>query len=315
VSTTAPRAYTARVAERFTVVQGGSRADKFLAERLPGRGRRAVADAFEAGQVRINGRRAKKGQMLTAGDVVELDGVVASAGGVPPTPEPDAPLALVHVDARLVVVNKAGGPATHPLDPGELGTVANAVVARWPECASASEAPREGGAAHRLDAGTTGVLVFARDRDAWRWLRAAFHEGRVEKEYLALVVGEVTRAGEIDLPIAQRGARAVVTLDDPAALPATTRFRPERRFRGYTLLRCAAETGRMHQVRAHLAYLETPIVGDATYGSSEGTPRLTGHFLHAARLSLPHPDGGRAVTYEAPLPADRAAVLAALPPI
>jgi 23S rRNA pseudouridine1911/1915/1917 synthase len=299
------------VAVRFTVAAAGQRADKFLAEQLEGRGRRALAEAFEAGQVRVNGKRAKKGHMLAAGDVVELEGLIAPPGGVKPVPEPDAPLVTVHVDARLVVVNKAAGAPTHPLEPAERGTVANAVVGRWPECAAASQAPREGGAAHRLDAGTTGLLVFARDREAWKHLRAAFHEGRVKKEYLALVVGEVTRAGEIDLPIAQHGARAQVSLDGMAALPATTRFAPEKRYRGYTLLRCRAETGRMHQVRVHLAYLDTPIVGDATYGRAEDG--FAGHFLHAARLTLPHPDGGREVTYEAPLPADRAAFLAGLP--
>ncbi len=304
------------MSERFTVGAAGARADKFLGEQLPGRGRRALADAFEAGHVRVNGKRAKKGQMLAAGDVVELEGQVATAGGEPPAPEPDAPLALVHVDARLVIVNKAAGAATHPLAPGERGTAANAVVGRYPECASASEAPREGGAAHRLDAGTTGLLVFARDRAAWQALRAAFHEGRVAKQYLALVAGEVARAGEIDLPIVQRGPRAVVTTADAQALDALTRFSPEKRYRGFTLLRCEAETGRMHQVRAHLAYLETPVVGDPTYGKGEAAPAaFAGHFLHAARLTLPHPDDGRSVSFEAPLPADRAAALAALTPL
>jgi len=306
------------VSERFTVEQGGARADKFLAEQLPGRGRRALADAFEDGRVRVNGRRAKKGQMLATGDVLELEGTIASPGGEPPQPdvEAGAALAVVHVDARLVVVNKAAGPPTHPLVPGERGTLANAVVARWPECAHAAEAAREGGAAHRLDAGTTGAVVFARDRAAWQALRAAFHDGRVEKEYLALVLGEVTRAGEVDLPIVQRGARAVVSPEAHDGLPATTRFELERRFRGFTLLRCQAETGRMHQVRAHLAFAGTPIVGDATYGdSSQPAPALSGHFLHAARLRLPHPEGGRMVTYDAPLPADRAALLAGLTPL
>jgi 23S rRNA pseudouridine1911/1915/1917 synthase len=210
-----------------------------------------------------------------------------------------------------VVVNKAPGPPTHPLHPDELGTIANAIVARWPMCAAAADAPREGGAAHRLDAGTSGALVFAKDRAAWQALRAAFHEGRVEKDYLALVEGEVARPGEVDLPIVQRGARAVVVVDAEGALPATTRYTPERRFAGFTLLRCHAETGRMHQVRVHLAFAGTPIVGDATYGSVRAG--LVGHFLHAARLRLPHPDG-RVLTIEAPLPADRAALLASLTP-
>jgi 23S rRNA pseudouridine1911/1915/1917 synthase len=299
---------------RFTASAGGVRADRFLAEQVPGSGRKALADAFEAGRVRVNGKRAKKGQMLAAGDIVELAGAIAGAGGEAPLPDPEAGAALVvlHEDPRIVVVAKAAGPATHPLQPGERGTVASAVVARWPSCARASEAPREGGAAHRLDAGTSGALAFARDRAAWLALRAAFHEGRVEKSYLALVESEVARGGEVDLPIVQRGPRAVVVPGDPDGLEATTRYEVEARYQGYTLLRCFAETGRMHQVRVHLAFAGMPIVGDATYGTARAG--FIGHFLHAATLRLPHPDDGRLVRFEAPLPRERQALLDSLTP-
>jgi 23S rRNA pseudouridine1911/1915/1917 synthase len=215
------------------------------------------------------------------------------------------------------VVAKPAGPATHPLRDGETGTLANAVAARYPECAAASASPREGGAAHRLDGGTSGLVVFARDRAAWDALRAAFHDGRVAKQYLALVIGEVSRPGEIDAPIAHSGGRAVVHGDMDAAtrhdaLPASTSFVPEARYRGYTLLRVTAATGRMHQVRVHLAHLGTPVVGDTLYGfATADAPPVDGFFLHAAVLELPHPDGGKA-RYEAPLPADRRAALAKL---
>ena len=108
----------------------------------------------------------------------------------------------------------------------------------------------------------------------------------------------------------QRGARAVVVPGDPDGLEATTRYEVEHRYSGYTLLRCHAETGRMHQVRVHLAFAGMPIVGDATYGHARDG--FVGHFLHAATIRLPHPADGRMVSFEAPLPEERQALLATL---
>lgn len=303
---------------RWRVETGGVRADRFLAEKLSGRGRRALARAFEDGHVRVNGRRARKGQFLEAGDEVEVDEAPPDAAALQPIAQPELPLDVLHEDAERVCVAKPPGMPTHPLRAGERGTLANALVARYPECAGAGLDPREAGFAHRLDTGTSGVLLAARTPAAWRALRATFHEGRVDKEYLALVVGEVGRAGEIDLPIAHDRAAGhagrMRVCEDPdeaarrGALPARTSYEVERRFRDFTLLRCRAHTGRMHQVRVHLAHLGTPVVGDAVYGIAvAGAPPVVGHFLHAARLALPD---GLAVT--APLPPDRAAALASL---
>jgi 23S rRNA-/tRNA-specific pseudouridylate synthase len=194
-------------------------------------------------------------------------------------------------------------------------------VARFPECAGAGDHPREAGLAHRLDAGTSGVLLAARDAEIWTALRGAFHEGRVDKRYLALVVGVVSFPGELSAPIAHDRARGGVRVcgdpDDAArreALPALTRWEPVERLGGFTLLRCAARTGRMHQIRAHLAHAGTPVAGDERYGIRvAGVPAaLVGFFLHAERAALEHPATGAALDVTAPLPADRAAALAEL---
>jgi 23S rRNA pseudouridine1911/1915/1917 synthase len=304
-----------------TLPQGVSgRLDRALADTL-GLGRAAVKRAFALGEVRVGGRRVRPATPAEAGLVVEL--TVEPARG-PPEPEPDSPLTVLLEQPRFLVVDKPAGVAVHPLAAGESGTLANAVVARYPECASASLDPREGGAAQRLDLETSGCVLFARDRDAWERLHDQLRRRVVEKVYLALVCGRVTAGGVCTVPLAQRGGR-VLPAPDPQAeerlrekglapRPAETRFEVERRFARHTLLRVRIVTGVMHQVRAHLAFLGFPVAGDRLYGGEAAAlPGLRRHFLHAARLGVESPDGGRLVV-ESPLPPELAAVLAALPP-
>jgi 23S rRNA pseudouridine1911/1915/1917 synthase len=298
---------------RFAVISDGVRADHFLAEQLPGASRKTLAAAFAEGRVRAAGRRLKKGDRLLRGQELELVGELVDAQRVAPVSQPELPLELLHVDDALLAVAKPVGLATHPLVAGELGTLASAVVARHPECASASVWAREGGAAHRLDTGTSGVVLFARTRAAYLALRASFAAHAVHKTYLALVVGTVTRDGELDAAIATRGDVAVVDDDDPEAQPARTSWRPLERLGAVTLVECATDTGRLHQVRVHLAHAGHPIVGDRRYGiGGVDLPSVTGHFLHASAITLPHPVTGAPFTISAPLPADREALLASL---
>jgi 23S rRNA pseudouridine1911/1915/1917 synthase len=291
-------------------VERGGRADKALGELLGGAGRRVLAEAFAAGRVRVNGRKARKGDAVAPGDEIEVE---VEALDRRPVPVP-GPLEVLYEDAWLLALAKPPGPPTHPLVAGDRGTLANVLVARYPECADASPDPREAGFAHRLDMGTSGAILAARDRDTWDKLRVAFHEGRVKKRYLALVVGEVTQPGVVSEAIAHdhsRGGVRVVVDGLGEGLPAVTRYEPVAPPRaGFTLLACVAETGRMHQVRAHLAHAGYPIVGDQRYGIVvAGAPEVIGHFLHAARLELAHPRTGEPLVVEAPLPPDRQAAL------
>jgi 23S rRNA pseudouridine1911/1915/1917 synthase len=225
---------------------------------------------------------------------------------------------------RFLVVDKPAGVAVHPLLAGERGTLANAVVARYPECAGAALDPREGGAAQRLDLETSGCVLFARDRDAWERLHDQLRRRAVEKVYLALVSGRVAAGGVSTVPLAQRGSRVVAVPDAEAEAralakglhprPAETRWEPLRRFERQTLLEVRIATGVMHQIRAHLAHLGHPVAGDQLYGGEAAAlPGLTRHALHAARLGFESPDGGRVVV-ESPLPPELVALLAGLPP-
>jgi 23S rRNA pseudouridine1911/1915/1917 synthase len=292
------------------------RLDRALADAL-GLGRAAVKRAFQLGEVRVGGRRARASDAAVPGSLVSVE-IEDPAGA--PAPEPGSPLALLVVHPRVLVADKPAGVAVHPLAAGEGGTLANAVVARFPECAGASPDPREGGAVQRLDLDTSGCVAFARDREAWDSIHSALRERRVEKVYLALVHGRVPAGGVISVPLAQRGGRSVPAQDAEAEArllakglrprPAETRYEVERRFERHTLLRVQILTGVMHQIRAHLALAGFPVAGDALYGGEAASiPGLARHFLHAARLAFDAPGGGR-VEAESPLPEELASFLA-----
>jgi 23S rRNA pseudouridine1911/1915/1917 synthase len=295
------------------------RLDRALADAL-GLGRAVVKRAFALGEVRVEGRRVRPAEPAAPGLVIVVE-VEAQRG--PPLPEPARSLTVLHEAARFLVVDKPAGVAVHPLRDGETGTLANAVVARYPECAEASLDPREGGAAQRLDLETSGCVLFARDRVAWERLHDQLRRRVVEKVYLALVCGKVSAGGVCTVPLAQRGGKVVTAPDEVAEerlrekglspRPAETRWEVERRFARHTLLRVRIVTGAMHQIRAHLAYLGCPVAGDTLYGGEAAAlPGLERHFLHAARVGVESPDGGRVVV-ESPLPPELVAALARLP--
>jgi 23S rRNA pseudouridine1911/1915/1917 synthase len=288
---------------RFTVDQAsaGRRLDAFLAAEGAAASVTAARRAIAAGQVRLDGRRAKKGVRLQAGQVVEASAPDPSAG-----PGPAPALEVLYQDDDLVAVNKPAGIPSHPLRPGETGSVAQALVARFPECATASADPREGGLGHRLDRGTSGVLLAARHPEAWRRLRQALGAAECEKSYLAEVVGALP-VGEAPGSIAvaaaigrtgRRGSRVRIE-GGRRPQPAHTEFFLRERRPDSSLVEARLSKGRAHQVRAHLAHLGCPVVGDAIYGPGPASGDLR---LHARAVKLRHPMTGLPLHIEAPLP-------------
>jgi 23S rRNA pseudouridine1911/1915/1917 synthase len=218
---------------------------------------------------------------VVIGDVIELSREPVSGDALRPAPDPEVPIVVLLERSDIVAVNKPAGIPSQPLKPGELGTIANGIVHRYPECVAIGDL-RDGGLVHRLDIGTSGVLVAARTAEAHRALRDAFGAGLIHKEYLALVENRpVSR--ECDSPLVQRGKRVVV--DHTDGLAAHTTFVVEHATATHALVRCTAQTGRMHQVRAHLANVGSPIVGDELYGGSP-LVGVEGFFLHAAKIVL-----------------------------
>jgi len=280
-----------------------------------------VKQAFAAGAVRVGGRRARGSDAALPGAEVEID-LPGPAGA--PAPEPALPLSVLAESPRWVVVDKPAGLPTHPLAEGEGASLAGAVAARYPEAAQASADPREGGAVHRLDRETSGCVLFARDPQAWAALRSQFAARTVEKVYLALVHGQMATGGICSVPLCQRGHRSLPAPDEEAARrlrakgagpprPAETGWEPVRRLAAHSLLEVRIATGVMHQIRARLAFLGHPVVGDALYGGEAARlPGFTRHALHAWRLAFDPPGGGSRVRVESPLPAEVEELLARL---
>ena len=286
----------------------GKRLDLVVGEAL-GLSRAKLKALFDEGLVRVDGRRVKKGQLAKAGQAVEveLDETPRAAA-----PEASAPLSVLHEDQVLVFVDKPAGVPSHPLEPGEVGTVANALVARYPECGLASDDPREGGLCHRLDTGTSGVLLAARTREGWQKMREAFGGEGVDKRYWALTTGPLADEGEIDLPLRHARADRVepAALGGPGTREARSSFRVLARAGEFCLVEVRIHTGVLHQVRAHLSAIGASVVGDALYGGRP-EPGLDRFFLHARRLELTHPVSGAPLSVESPLPAELTRVLAA----
>jgi 23S rRNA pseudouridine1911/1915/1917 synthase len=303
-----------RVTLRVERAHDGARLDRFLAAALPGATRGEVRRLIEAGAVSLAGRRRpRKGDVVRAGDEVAVEGYVAP-GEWSPRPDPSLAVAVLHEDAELIVVDKPAGVACHPLRPDELGTVASAMVARYPELAGAGDQPREAGLVHRLDTTTSGALVFARTRRAFDDLGAQMRGqrgGLCVKLYDALVEGDATALDRIDFPLVSRGQRTVALTGGVLVLgaqAAVTEVAPARRVGGFTLVEARIEAGRRHQIRAHLAAAGHPIAGDALYGASIAVA-IDRPFLHARRVTLRHPGTGEPLAVEAPLPRDLADLL------
>jgi len=284
----------------------GMRIDVWLAAALA-LPRARVKQLLEQGAVRIGGRAPRKGDRTVAGARVE---VKLESVDPRPVPQPELPLHVLHLDDQLIALDKPAGMPSHPLEPGERGTVVNALVARHPECASASADPREGGLVHRLDTLTSGVLLAARTPAAWRAVREAFASRKVDKRYLAVVTGPVADAGEIDLPLRHRGDH-VEPAPAGGGREALSEFRVLSRAGDASLLEVRICTGVLHQIRAHLAAIGAPVLGDTPYGG-RAQPGLGRFFLHAASLGLTHPATGLPLTVRAPLPPELRSILGAL---
>jgi RluA family pseudouridine synthase len=310
-----------RPPDRITVDadNAGRRLDSLVRKLLPGTPLGTVMKWIRRGTVRVNGRRADLDLRVALGDVVSVP-----AGLLTGTPAPEPPrrravsLDVLYEDDWLLVVSKPAGLAAH----AGTGHEDDSLMARVVDYLGAAQAApgHRPGLVQRLDEGVSGVLVVGKSARALRTLTAAVEQDRLDKRYLALVVGEVERAGSIELPLAiedQPRRDRPRTRVDEAGLAARTDYQVRERFDGATLLELRIHTGRQHQIRAHLQAIGHPIVGDPRYGPPVPPAfarSLRRPFLHACTVTLEHPEDGRRLTFAAPLPAELAAVVALLSP-
>lgn len=291
----------------------GERVDRSVAL-LTGWSRSAVASVIDAGGVLVGGRPASRSRRLVAGDLVE----------VTREPEPsDRPLPeaidldIRFADTDLAVIAKPAGMVVHPGAGQERGTLVSALLARFPDIAEVGD-PLRPGIVHRLDRGTSGLLVAALSQRAYEALVDAFARREIKRRYLALCWGSVeAQQGIIDAPIGRSTIHRTKMTVRREGKEARTRYEVRARYVAppTSLLECELETGRTHQIRVHLAAIGHPVVGDAMYGGARELPGvdLNGRpFLHAWSLALRHPITSAPLLFEDPLPDDLEVVRAAL---
>jgi 23S rRNA pseudouridine1911/1915/1917 synthase len=283
-----------------TAADAGERLDTFLAGPLGSRAR--AQRLIDGGLVLVDGAPRPKRHRLRGGERIAVE----EAEPPPQDDRSDAPYEVRYEDGDLLVVDKPAGVVVHPARGHRTGTLAQALAGR----ATGGPEPWRAGIVHRLDRDTSGLLVVAKSEEAHRRLRALMKARGIEREYLALVEGRPpARTGTIDAPLGRdRRERKRISVDSDVPRTAVTHFAVERALPGSTLLRVRLETGRTHQIRAHLQAIGHPVAGDPQYGRA-GLYGLERQFLHAARLAFDHPMTGRRVDVESPLPQDLMAAL------
>jgi 23S rRNA pseudouridine1911/1915/1917 synthase len=275
----------------------GERLDRFLAGLPEVASRSAAERLLAAGAVLVDGVARPKSHRLAGGEELTVD--TTSLVEAPLAEEP-LDLRIAYEDEHLLVVDKPAGLVVHPGAGHATGTLVQGLLGHG---LAGGDAERPG-IVHRLDRDTSGLLVLSRTEAAYDGLRALVRERRVEREYLALVRGRPrSRQGRIEAPVGRdRRDPTRISLDTDSPKEAVTHFEVLELAPAHALLRVTLETGRMHQIRVHLAAIGLPVAGDPTYGVPE--PGLRRQFLHAARLAFPHPITGAPVDATSQLPPD-----------
>lgn len=296
---------------------GGLRLDQALSRMLPEFSRSRLQTWIKQGAILLDGNNAEAKQRIQGGEQICLH-----------TPEEDycrdaaaedLPLAIVHADDDILIVDKPAGLVVHPAAGNRHGTLLNALLHYAPELAALPRC----GIVHRLDKDTSGLLMVARTLRAHKSLVEQLQRRTARREYLALVQGTLAAGGSVDLPIGRHPVDRKRFAINQGGKHAVTHYRIEERFDQHTLLRVNLETGRTHQIRVHMAHLRHALVGDPVYGRlripAAASERLKGALqgfrrqaLHAERLGLIHPANGEYREWVAPLPQDFGELLATL---
>jgi 23S rRNA pseudouridine1911/1915/1917 synthase len=295
----------------------GERLDAFLASHVEGWSRARLQRLIEEADVLVNGHAVKSSYKLRPNDEIEVE--LAPPPSTSFSPE-NIPLDIVYEDNELIVVNKPAGIVVHPAAGVMSGTLANALSFHFQQLSTSGGVVRPG-IVHRLDKGTSGLMVVAKTELAHEDLADQFRDREIFKSYVALVHGHIEkRTGQIDQPIARdRGNRTRMAVVR-GGRPSLSIYRVRKRFERFTLLNVELKTGRTHQIRVHLSWLKHPVVGDDAYGGGRdktipdhqlrlAIANLGRQFLHAEQLGFRHPQTKEELRFTAPLPAELQTVL------
>lgn len=306
-----------RLSAQVAAESGGQRLDQVAAQLFPDFSRSRLQGWIKDGSLTLDGKTVRTRDTVYGGELLELDAERETQGDW----QPEAiELDIVYEDHALLVINKPAGLVVHPAAGHQGGTLLNALLHHAPDLAKVPRA----GIVHRLDKDTTGLMVVAKTLESQNDLVNQLQSRTVTREYECVVVGVMTAGGKVDQPIARHGANRQKMAVVAGGKDAVSHYRVISRFRAHTHVKVKLETGRTHQIRVHMSHINFPLVGDQTYGgrlrippgASQALIKMLREFprqaLHARRLELQHPDDGRTMRWERPLPEDMQQLLAML---
>jgi 23S rRNA pseudouridine1911/1915/1917 synthase len=286
----------------------GQRLDAYVIDCIPTTSRSLAIQAIEKRWLMVNGRWEKKGYKLNRGDIVSIEQLLEKSDWKA-CPNPNIRIPLIHEETTFLVINKPMGLPVHPIDPSETDTVINGLLAVYPELAAVGPNPLFPAIVHRLDSETSGVMLVARNQKTYDHFRRQFREKRVNKKYIALVCGMMSKGGHLEhrLIHSASGSHRILIAEESEqkAMIAITDYSVRENFSHHTLLDVIIRTGVTHQIRCQLAHIGHPLAGDSLYGSKEADAEYEGRmYLHAAEISFPDPATGSVRVFTADLPDD-----------
>lgn len=280
----------------------GKRLDKFLSEDMQIGSRAAAQWLISSGNVYVNGKQKNKSFKLTAGDTVEFR---PPSREVPELKPQEIEFKVVYEDEYLAVISKPSGLVVHPSHGHYEGTLVHGLLAHFKDL---SKVDRERpGIVHRLDKGTSGLMIIAKKDDVHKTIARALKNREINRQYLALVAGDIKENGKIDMPVGRHPVDRKKMDVLPTGKEAVTNFDVIKRYGDVTLLKIKLDTGRTHQIRVHMSHIGHPVIGDLLYGGKGKTSKWLGlerQFLHSLRLEFKHPVSGENMVLEDEIPPD-----------